>query len=377
MFLRDVYGQAHVKHLLREYVAQKRLPHALLFTGNEGSGGFPLALAYAQYVNCTNPTPEGDSCGECWSCRMYQQLRHPDFHFHAPYAGTLEEQLKAGEVAPVDRLKQLLQETPYLTQAQWSLQWSKDGSKKIRLPIEAVRDILDDITNARLGDGFRVYLIYLPEMMDEDAANKLLKTLEEPSPYTLFLLVSLRPELLLPTIRSRVQEIFVPPLTPEDLSSAFAHEGIISPQVESAVRIAQGSYIVARSLILHHETPYLSWLQQLLRLAYLRDYESMLGWADNMAKMGREEQRQILYYFAQMIREMFIIHLGREDLTLILGEELEFARKVSPFVDGANIGKFLQQYTEAYKQVNDNCNMTIVYTDLAIRHAKLIKKPKK
>ena len=375
MLFSEIYGQERVKRLLRQYVAQGRIPHALLFTGNEGSGVFPLALAFAQYVNCSKPTPEGDSCGVCRSCKTYQEFRNFDFHFYAPYAGALSEFAK-DELLPIERLKPLLKETPYLTQATWALQWSKDGSKKIRLPIEAATDIIDTLKTARLGNGFRVVFIYLPELMEEEASNKLLKILEEPRPYTLFFLVSLHPELLLPTIRSRVQEVFLPPLSVEELTEAFAREGIIGEQVEKKVRIAQGSYITARALIRSHDTPYLSLFQRLLRLAYLRDYESMLGWADEMAKFGREEQRQMLYYFAQLLREMFILHLGREDLALILGEELEFSRKVSPFIDGANVGKLLQQYSDAYKQVNDNCNMTIVFTDLAIRHAKLIKKRK-
>lgn len=374
MFFHDVYGQERVKQLLRKYVAQRRLPHALLLSGNEGSGTFPLALALAQYVNCKNPTPEGEACGECRSCVRFNKLKHPDFYFFAPYAGALSD-LKVETEFPLARLSTLLEKSSYISQAEWMLLWSKDGSKKLRLPVEAAQEIIASLDFSPVMGGYKVILIYLPELMEEAAANQILKTLEEPRSRTLFLLVSSHPERLLPTIRSRVQELFVPPLSKEDLLDAFLRRGVsIDKRIEGIVRVAQGSYITAYRLFLEHDTTRLEFLQRLLRMAYNRDYEALLVWADDMARLGREEQRQLLTYYAQMLREMFMFHVGREDLTLVLDKELEFAKKVSPFIDGKNVGALLHEYASAYRQVNDNCNMTIVYTDLAIRHAKLIQR---
>ena len=83
MLFRDVIGHEELKEGLRRSVAEGRISHALLFAGRQGCGSLALALAFVQYINCTN-RHDGDSCGECASCRKMQALEHPDLHMVIP-----------------------------------------------------------------------------------------------------------------------------------------------------------------------------------------------------------------------------------------------------------------------------------------------------
>jgi DNA polymerase-3 subunit delta' len=161
-----------------------RLPHALLLTGQRGIGKFELARVFAESLLCENPLPSRAACGSCLACGWLAQGNHPDFRRIQPEALAGDEGSEGGD----------------------------SGKKKPsqQIVIEQIRALDDFLHVGTHRQGMRVVLLHPAEAMNRNTANSLLKSLEEPVPGTLFLLVSNESERLLPTIRSRCQRLPVP-----------------------------------------------------------------------------------------------------------------------------------------------------------------------
>ena len=376
MFFRDIVGQEKAKSLLRKYVEKQQIPHALLFNGSDGSGALTLAVAFAQYVNCQSRTPEGESCGTCPSCVLFQQMKHPDFiPFYPSFTAESSKDLLKKELEETNLLCTLLNEKKYLTDQDWNASLVGKNSKQLIFQVDRINLLLEKLSYRPVGAGYRVVVFWRPELMRPDAANRMLVTIEEPPERTLFLFVTSHPEELLTTILSRLQQIYLPPISEDCLAEALAKESSKSPEeIKAIAHAAKGSVILARKFLYGEITsPYLPIMQRLYRSAYKRDYVDLMAWSEEMAKLTIEEQKTMILYFAMMLREMFILHLKCDELCFLMNEELDFASKVSPFIDGTNVARFLFEYSTIYYQLTRNVNMTIAYSDFSILHAKLIK----
>lgn len=177
-----------------------RLPHALLLIGQKGLGKFELARGFAASLLCEQPQTDGRACGGCLACNWQAQGNHPDFRLLQPDALADEIEVEEGKKKP---------------------------SRQIT--IDQVRGLDDFLNVGTHRGGLRIVIVNPTEAMNRNTANALLKTLEEPSPGTLFLLVSNEPMRLLPTIRSRCQSVPVA-VPPAPLSTQFlAAAGVAEP----------------------------------------------------------------------------------------------------------------------------------------------------
>ena len=161
---------------------QERLPHALLVRGTEGIGKLAFAMGLAQALLCERPAGNGESCGVCRGCAWFLQGSHPDFRMLEPKPAEVAEE--GGE--------------------------GRDRKGTPPIDVHQVRDLADFINLTSHRGGARVVLIHPAEALNINAANALLKSLEEPPPRTYFLLVSHRWHQLLPTVRSRCQHVALP-----------------------------------------------------------------------------------------------------------------------------------------------------------------------
>ena len=202
----DIIGQESLKRHLAESVNKGRISHAQLFSGAAGVGTLPLAIAYAQYLNCQN-RHDGDSCGECPSCRQIAEAAHPDLHFVFPVnkqGKKSGEVVLSGEFMPLWR--EILADTAgYFTPQQWYDRLDLGKTLKGLITAREADEIIRRLQFKSFESEYKIMIIWQPEAMNDEAANKILKILEEPWEKTVFLLVSERPDLLLPTIISRVQ----------------------------------------------------------------------------------------------------------------------------------------------------------------------------
>lgn len=189
--------ELHKKTWDRLQARRERLPHALLLVGQKGMGKFELARLFAAGLLCEQPTPDGTACGGCLACNWFAQGNHPDFRLLQPEALSAEGEVEEGKKKPSQQIT-----------------------------IDQVRALDDFLTVGTHRGGLRIVIVNPTEAMNRSTANALLKTLEEPPPNSLFLLVSSEPMRLLPTIRSRCQLIAVPTPQPAHAEKILAAAGL-------------------------------------------------------------------------------------------------------------------------------------------------------
>ena len=227
----DITGQEDLKRHLTQSVDAGRVSHAQLFTGTAGSGALAVAVAYVQYLCCRHRSG-GDSCGECPDCRQIAALAHPDLHLVFPVN---KQGKKSGEVMRSDeflpQFRALFAERGgYFSPQDWYDRLDLGRTLKGAISAREADGIIRKLSFKSFAAEYKCVIVWLPETMNEEAANKILKILEEPWEKTLFVLVSERPDLLLPTILSRTQEVVVPRLTDEEVRAELERRGERDPE---------------------------------------------------------------------------------------------------------------------------------------------------
>lgn len=206
----DILGQEQALHILLQAISHQQIAHAYLFSGPEGVGKKKTALALAQYLNCTNPEKELNSCGICPSCLQAASGNYPDLFLVEP-----------------------------------------DGSK---IKIEQIRSLLDKLALRSYAGGYQIVIIDHAHTMTDEASNCLLKTLEEPNGNTVFCLISNQSAALPVTILSRCQQLQFHPLTPEIIRQVLQEK---YPEKQSRIglvsALAKGSLATAEDILNNEE----------------------------------------------------------------------------------------------------------------------------
>ena len=375
----DIIGQQQLKRQLVESIERGRISHAQLFSGAAGAGTLPLALAYAQYLNCQN-RHDGDSCGECPSCVKMQQLAHPDLHFVFPVN---KQGKKSDEVVLssdfMDLWREIVSQTGgYFTRQQWNDRLDLGKTLKGMISAREADEIIRRLSFKSFESEYKIMIIWQPESMNEAAANKILKILEEPWEKTIFLLITERGDLLLPTIISRTQEVAVPRLMVEDLIPLAGCDD--SVQAANMARLAAGDVIEMKRIAgggedaLRHDC--FDLFCRLMRLSYNDKHLELMDWADEVATLPREQQRSLLIHSARLLRESYMLHAGLGSISYLWGEEADFCNKFAPFIGNQNVEFILDQIELAMRQVSQNGNSRIIFTHFALAVSKTINRLK-
>ncbi len=375
----DIIGQQQLKRQLVESIERGRISHAQLFSGAAGAGTLPLALAYAQYLNCQN-RHDGDSCGECPSCIKMQQLAHPDLHFVFPVN---KQGKKSDEVVLsgnfMDLWREIVSQTGgYFTRQQWNDRLDLGKTLKGMISAREADEIIRRLSFKSFESEYKIMIIWQPESMNEAAANKILKILEEPWQKTIFLLITERADLLLPTIISRTQEVAVPRLMVEDLIPLAGCDDRL--QAANMARLAAGDVIEMRRIAgggedaLRHDC--FDLFCRLMRLSYNDKHLELMDWADEVATLPREQQRALLIHSARLLRESYMLHAGLGSISYLWGEEADFCNKFAPFIGNQNVEFILEQIELAMRQVSQNGNSRIIFTHFALAVSKTINRLK-
>lgn len=375
----DITGQEELKRHLARTVDTGRVSHAQLFTGAAGYGTLPLAVAYVQYLCCRH-RHDGDSCGECPDCRQIAALAHPDLHLVFPVN---KQGKKSGEAVRSDeflpRFRELFAERGgCFTPQEWYDRLDLGKTLKGMISAREADEIIRKLSFKSFEAEYKTVLVWLPETMNEEAANKILKILEEPWERTLFLLVSEHPERLLPTILSRTQEVAVPRIATEVLEAEARGRGIADPlQARTLARLAGGDRIELEHLLSGEQDAarkeYFELFCALMRLSYNDRHLELIAWAEEAAQLTREQQRGFLRDAARLLRESYMLHAGIREIGYLWGEELAFCTRFAPFVGSRNIEPLIDQIESAAAQIAQNGNPTIVFTHFALSVSKMIK----
>lgn len=374
----DIIGQEQLKRHLAESIDKGRISHAQLFTGIAGAGTLPLAIAYAQYLNCPN-RKDGDSCGVCPSCQQIAQAAHPDVHFIYPVN---KQGKKSGEVVLssefLPQWREIMSRTGgYFTRQQWYEMLDLGKTLQGMISAKEADEIIRRLSFKSFQSEYKIVIIWQAETMNEEAANKILKILEEPWEKTIFLLVAERPDLLLKTITSRTQETSVPRLSVEDLISLSQAQ---EQERVNMARLAAGDVIEMRRMTegegdeLREECFEL--FCRLMRLSYNDKHLELLDWADEVAQLSREQQRQMLSHSARLLREAYMLHAGLGKISYLWGEEAKFCNNFAPFIGNQNIEILIAEIESALRQINQNGNARIVFTHFALAVSKQINRLK-
>jgi DNA polymerase-3 subunit delta' len=378
MFFSDIIGHANLKEKLLHNVNTGRLSHAQLFSGLEGSGNLGMAMAMATYILCTNKQ-QNDSCGTCAACIKNKKLVHPDLHLSFPIVTKSSPTKRVSDDYIVEFRKEYLN-NPYMGYFNW-LTSMTDEVKNALITTEEGSEIIKKLSLKTYESEYKILLMWFPEKMNVQTANKLLKILEEPPEKTLFLLVSEYPEGLLPTIISRVQKVHIPVLTNQDIELALTTNFDVT--AESATFIAnfcEGNYNLALEIINSSEEENYNLInfQEWMRNSFIKDKQvALMPWIDKMASSSREKQKEFLSYCMQAIRKNLLRSLSMTSMVKEMPNETSFNEKFHNYIHAYNCGNILSILDKAVLDIDRNGNSKMIFLDcsLQIKHQLSMKVP--
>ena len=367
MTFSEVIGQKEAQERLMQMVREDRLPHVMMLCGPVGSGKLALAIAFGCYL-----LSRSEECGvRSEESPMLQKLEHPDLHFTYP---TIKLPSMSADHKPVSddfakEWHELVMQSPYFTMEEWMAAMGGENQQAIITAGES-DELVRKLSLKSSQGGYKVSIVWLPERMNIECANKLLKLIEEPPQQTVFIMVSEEPEKLLETIRSRVQRIDIRKTDNEDIRQALIERRGIDE--DSALRIsrrANGNWLAAiEELQVDSENGlFLDMYKTLMRLAYQRKIKDLRKWSEQMAAMGREKQKRWLNYFLRMTRENFVYNFQEEELNYMTSEEEAFASNFARFVNEGNILPISDMANLAIRDIGQNANAKIVFFDFALQ----------
>lgn len=373
MQFKDIIGQDKVKRHMLDMYANQRVPHAMLLLGPDGAGTIALAIAFAQYINCTGNKANGDSCGECPSCRKYAKMIHPDFHCIFP---VVKKDESTSSDTFIDEWRSLICRTPYFDLSQWNNEMG--ASKQSLISKNDALAIHHKLALKPLEAQYQVLFMWRPELMNEAASNKILKILEEPPSNTLFILASNSATDILPTILSRTQILKVPPIAENDLTTHIVEKyNLSATDAQRIAHMSGGSYVDTMRIIdsSQESAENLDIFAKIMRCCYSRNVTEMIKISETVAKSyTREQVKDKLNYVLHMIRESFVMNLNNQQLNFITPAEEAFLQKFSRFIHADNVLQMADTVNEALTQIEQNGNVNIIIMDMLLQITIYLKK---
>lgn len=369
----EVLGQTKISSLLREGARSKRIAHAQLFDGKEGSGALALARAYAQYLHCKDPS-DSDSCGSCDSCKAHDKLQHPDLHWTFPF---FKKEGSGHSISDPFQIlwRESMLETGYLGLEDWLSKIGADR-KQLFISVDEAMEINRKLGLKSFYGGYKILIFWLPEAMRVDTANKLLKLIEEPTDGTILLFVSQNSDRLLPTILSRLQRVNIPRLTDAEAAEGITRfTGISSERALGWAHVTEGNISAAVRLSTSgEETPDLELFSAWMRACWARDGVAILKGASDFASPGRESQKRFLTYALHMVRQCILGNYGADPLVRLTEGETIFLSKFQMYIHEKNVVSLRSLLEAAHSDISGNVNAKVVFFDLSIQVHILLRK---
>ena len=378
---------------------QGRLGHALLFLGREGSGGLPLALAFAQYLVCDevtgresksvqptapslfgeepaiDPNPSEvrptDSCGKCSSCLKAGSLSHPDIHFSYPVIPRKpgDKPISTDYIA---KWREFVAETPYGNDYDW-LQSLGAENRQGNITAHECADILRKLSLKSFESGLKILVMWMPEYLGE-AGNKLLKLIEEPPPDTLFILVAEEESGILPTILSRTQLVRIPPIPAEEMAAALVEvHGVEMERARTLAITAEGSYREALSQLRHTEEDWLALTREWLNAILRNGPVAQVRWVEEAAKLGRERQKHFLQYVTHLMEQCIRSRVLGPETASVPEHERDFTDRFNRLTDTSRQEAIVEELERAAYQIERNANGKILFQALTVKLSRIIR----
>ena len=381
MLFNEILGQEHLKSHLTQSVNKGRIPHAQLFVGQEGSGTLPMAIAYAQYILCNNTKGENDGGNNACNLK-FNNLSHPDLHFAFPVTTTDKVKSKPVSNFFLEEWRQLLNQQPYCNLFDWYKKLGVDN-KQGQIGVDEAQEIVKSLSLKSYEGGYKVMLIWMAEKMNIACANKLLKLIEEPPNKTIFILISEDEEQIISTIRSRCQILNFPSLATEHIKNGLIRKYNLEVSVATKIaNRANGNYNKACDLVyqdsedLQFEEWFIFWIRSAFKAKGNKNaIHDLMSWSEEIAKTGRETQKQFLNFCVDFFRQALLLNYGADQLVYMETKSKNFKlENFAPFVNDANILEINTELQDAIYHIERNGNSKIILTDLSIKLTRLLHK---
>ncbi|MCQ2318221.1 MAG: DNA polymerase III subunit delta' [Bacteroidales bacterium] len=376
MLFSEVIGHEELKRRLIQSVRESRVSHAQLFLGPEGSGKLPIALAYAQYINCTNRS-ETDSCGVCPSCRKFMSLTHPDLHFVFPTATNKGVKQNPESDLFISEWREYLADCQcYADLSDWFNKLDIENKQGVINVRDAVT-ILRKLSFKAYESEYKIAIIWMADKLNVQCANKLLKLIEEPPEKTLFILIAENQEELLTTIRSRCMLVKVPKITMSEVQDALVQKFACSTQeAYDAAALADGNWLLAQHFVKDKEDEklYANVFQKWMRYCFKGAVPELIDLVANDIKpLGREKQKEFLEYGLNIFHNSLLFNNNMHDDVLLPTDEKNFTKNFAPFINMRNVEQICSLFEESINQIERNGNASIIFADNSFKITKLLR----
>ena len=378
MLFENVLGLEHIKNHLVATADAGRVAHAQLFVGPEGCGLLPMALAYAQYLLCGNVGGENQG-GDAACNAKVASLNHPDLHFAFPVSTT--PRIKSHPVSDhfLEEWRQFIKEQPYGNLLDWYRLIGIEN-KQGQIGVDEAQEIVKKLSLKSYEGGHKILIVWMAEQLNTASANKLLKLIEEPPEKTLLLLLAEDTQQMLNTILSRCQILTFPPLSEHAIQDELMARGAGMAEAQAIAQEADGNLNKALDLYRRdsEDLVFERWFVQWVRSAFKAKgnkgaIHELLLWSEEVAKAGREVQKQFLQHCLAQIRQAMLLNFGAGELvhgkSHVEGFDL---KKFAPFVHENNLGDIVRELETAIFHVERNGNAKLIFTDLSIKLTRLL-----
>lgn len=370
MQFKEIPGLHDLKDQLTTACKRGKVPHAQLFVGSPETAVMPLVMAYASYLMCSNRSDE-DSCGTCPNCTRIKKLMHPDIHFvfpkiSAPDSGKYDKVL--AEALP--KFRQFITTSPYGDIEEWAQTYGQEN-KNLLIGREDSRKILKNISLRSVEGGYKILIIWYPELMNASAANAILKVLEEPPEKTIYLLASYHYDMLLPTITSRSQLVVVPPSEDDGIKAFLLEMGFTEQKAKNATNLASGKIGAAIRLAKEEEPQEYQHFQKWMLECWKKNLGSLVKRSEDFSKSGKNAQRTMLNYAISIIRNA-VIHQGGNELLITNPEEQAFVENFSDKLGTPRLEKIYQLINECSGHLERNSNPRITHLNLSLEIIRIL-----
>lgn len=362
----EIIGQQYLKKQLQNSIKEDRISHAQLYIGKPGYGVLPLALAYASEVICK----QSEKC-----LLQINQLQHPDLHLSFPTINNSTEKKEAISSDYIKQFREFIIEDPYRDINQWYAYINEDKKQGI-ISVKEIENIIDNLNLKSFEGGYKVQIIWMVETMRVEAANKLLKILEEPPAKTLFILIAEDDKKILPTILSRCQKITVNSLENNEISDHLQNRFSLDKETaDTLAKRADGDWDVACKLIKNNtlqeefEKYFIRWNRAAVmapkKPQFLRE---IVDWSLEISAWGREKQKNFLQFCAETFRQAL---LQNYESSSLVNNPLTYENfkwdNFSHFVHGKNIEDILEEINNSFFHIERNGSAKIIFLDMGIK----------
>lgn len=356
MIFDDIKGNADVRKALVGMVDSGRVPHAIMFYENDGCGALELALGFLEYLT---------------GSQKVHKLIHPDVHFIFPVTkGAKVSTDKPTSETYLQYWRELVSANPYFLESELSDALGIEGKSSI-IAIAEAKFIIDKLAFHSLEGGYRAIVVYLPEKMNKDTANRLLKSIEEPPEKTQFVFITHAPEKVLTTISSRCQGIRVLPLSKEEVADVLVERfGKSGEDARLAAEVAGGSVGKALAYLSESEDvgAELELFASLMRAVLAKDLMAAQDVGDQLAALpSREKAKAFCRYAADGMRKIFFLQQGIPRISGVTGQDEALFREFASKCRKSFPRQAVSALDNAQMLIDRNINLKILFCDLVNR----------